>query len=320
MPILFRVFHFPARYRAGRRGTAALLLAGALFSAGCSGYQLELQPTGTPGPLGVRQIPGQTATTDPVALIAQVARAALGTVTPAGSAATAAPAEVASSTTNTAAAANPAAAAPAAAAAAPATGGSGVAPAAPVAARAASAGSSSPAQPAAPPVVSGAPAATPVSAPPSGTVAPTRAPAAALQAGLLSGSGIPLPSYTPTTTAVAPMRATATPSAPRRAVETTPAPTAAATVAPMAASTPKPSTGPVQVFLPQGANDFLYVGPTQAVDKALAGLAGGYEIVYFAGTSGQVAYRPGLDAAPVLPNNTLVRIAMKKPMSFVMYP
>ena len=76
----------------------------------------------------------------------------------------------------------------------------------------------------------------------------------------------------------------------------------------------------MQVFLPQGTNDFLYVGPTQPLDKALAALAGGYEIVYFAGANGQVAYRPGVDQVPTLPNNTLVRIAMKKPMSFVMTP
>ena len=76
----------------------------------------------------------------------------------------------------------------------------------------------------------------------------------------------------------------------------------------------------MQVYLPQGTSDFLYVGPAQPVDKALAALAGGYEIVYFAGTNGHVAYRPGVDAAPVLPSNTLVRIGMKKPMSFVMHP
>jgi hypothetical protein len=77
----------------------------------------------------------------------------------------------------------------------------------------------------------------------------------------------------------------------------------------------------VQVYLPAGTSDFLYVGASMPADKALAALSGQYDIVYFASTGGvQAAYRPGDPAPPMLNTNTLVRIGMKKAMSFTMYP
>jgi hypothetical protein len=120
-----------------------------------------------------------------------------------------------------------------------------------------------------------------------------------------------MPSYTAT--------ATATVAAPRvPTVAATPA--VAITATATATGTPRPPTS-VQVFLPAGTSDFLYVGAAMPVDRALAALAGNYDIVYFTPAGGtQVAYRPGDPVPPVLPTNTLVRIGMKKAMSFTMTP
>jgi hypothetical protein len=88
-----------------------------------------------------------------------------------------------------------------------------------------------------------------------------------------------------------------------------------------AAPTAPRASAPVQVALPAGVSDFRYVGATLPADQALAALAGQYDVVYFQSASGdQVAYRPGLDAVPTLPTNTLVRIGMRRSMSFVMTP
>lgn len=185
--------------------------------------------------------------------------------------------------------------APAAAAAAPAmsSAGAAAAPANPAPApsfpRTSTAGSSSPPQAALPPAVNAAPAA-----------------AGTTQAALPPLAGTPLPSYTTTATP----RATA---GARQGLTNTP------TATPAPAATRRAAT---QVYLPQGTSDFLYVGPTLPVDKALAALAGQYDMVWFtpAGASGQAAYKPGAPAAPILSTNTLVRIGMKQGMSFVMYP
>jgi hypothetical protein len=76
----------------------------------------------------------------------------------------------------------------------------------------------------------------------------------------------------------------------------------------------------VLVSLPAGTSDFLYVGASMPVDRALAALGGNFDILYFtpAGGSAQVAYRPGDPSPPLLTTNTLVRIGMRKPMSFSM--
>jgi hypothetical protein len=188
----------------------------------------------------------------------------------------------------------PASSAPAAAAqvaGAPATAaGPAAALAAPtITARPPTTASSSPAQNPSPAAVNGAPAAS------TSPVAP------------LTGA-TPLPSFTMTPTP------SATP-----AVTRTPTPTA--TPVSTAAATPRPAA-PVQVYLPAGVSDFLYVGATMPADRALAALAGQFDILYFkpTGATEQVAYRPGIDAVPTLPNNTLVRIGMKKAMSLTMYP
>lgn len=195
------------------------------------------------------------------------------------------------------AASSPAQAAPAVAGSAsvPDTGSTAAAAAAtaaPVFPRASGGGSSSPVQ--APPAVNAAPAA---SAPPA---APPALPPLA---------GSPLPSFTATSTP----RPTTAPSQP--AASATPAAT------PSAAAT-RGLNAPVQVYLPQGTNDFLYVGPTQPVDKALASVAGLYDMVWFkpAGAGEQVAYKPGTSPVPLLSTNTLVRIGMKQGASYTMYP
>jgi hypothetical protein len=270
---------------------AAVVMAAAVILTGACDYQVALQPTGTPGPLGVRQVPGRPV--DPASLISQVAQAALGapnSTTPADTTPTmvSAPASSTGAPPSAAPAISPPPAAPAALS---------------VAAPASTGGSSSPSQAAAPPAVSGAPAPTRVPA------APTLPPLATV---LPPGSGTPLPSYT----ATAQPAASAFPRATESPVRSTETP--AATPSPSAS--PKPS-GPVQVYLPKGTDDFLYVGPTMPVDQALAPLAGQYEVLYFTPAGGSlVSYRPGVDAPPILPTNTLVRIGMKTSMSFVMTP
>ncbi|MBI2760213.1 MAG: hypothetical protein HYX51_02160 [Chloroflexi bacterium] len=144
----------------------------------------------------------------------------------------------------------------------------------------------------------------------SAAVAPPTVPSRTNSQTLTPATATPMPSFT----VAAPTRTpTATP---------TPRPTEAPrTATPAPAASPRPG-GPVQVSLVAGTNDFLYVGATLPADRALASLAGFYDVIYFkpAGSAEQVAYRPGIDAVPTLPNNTLVRIGMKRAMSFVMTP
>lgn len=254
-PLLAPCCHF-------RPLTAVLLAAGALLTAGC-GYQIALQPSPTPGALGVRQIAGLShpqptapAQVELAAVLAQAVQAAPALVAAQGAA-----------QTQTASAPAPAPA--------PARG--------PLSLESMSAGSSAVTLPRAATAV----------APAVPTASPTMSPS--------------VPSTTPraiSTTTSAPM-ATLTPTL---------------TAAPTASAPPRPS--PVQVFLAEGNNDFLYVGPTLPVDQALAALAGMYTVVSFrpAGAIAQVTYRPGLDPVPVLPQNTLVHIGMKRATSFVMYP
>ena len=70
-------------------------------------------------------------------------------------------------------------------------------------------------------------------------------------------------------------------------------------------------------------NNFIYVGPTVRVDQALASVVGKVEVVYFApaDAQGTVAWKPG-EPAPVLPENTPVRIGMKPAtdVTLIMYP
>lgn len=241
--------------------TAALLLAaGALLTVGC-GYQIALQPSPTPGALGVRRIAGlsqpqptPSAQADLALVLAQAVQAAPALVAAPGTAAQ-------------------------------------------------SQSASAPA---------------PVAAPARGTLS--------LEP-ISAGSGLTaLPRVAPTTTpTVAAPPAAASPPSPtpeRPVVAATPSATATRTptAVPTPSATPRPS--PVQVFLAEGNNDFLYVGPTLPVDQALAPLAGLYTAVTFlpAGATTQITYRPGLDPAPMLPQNTLVHIGMKRATSFVMYP
>jgi hypothetical protein len=252
-------------FRVPRKGSrlfaAALPLAlGALLTAGC-GYQIALQPSPTPGALGVRRIAGlsqpqatPSASADLAAVLAQAVQAAPALVAAQGAAA---------QTQSASAPAPVAAPARGALSLEPINAGSGL-------------------------------TTLPRVAPP--TAAPTAAP--------------PVVSATPSATPERPA-VSATPSAP---------PPRTPTAVPTAGATPRPS--PVQVFLAEGNNDFLYVGPTLPVDQALAALAGLYTAVSFlpAGATTQVTYRPGLDPAPVLPQNTLVHIGMKRATSFVMYP
>ncbi len=244
---------------------AFMLTAGALLTVGC-GYKIALQPSPTPGALGVRQIAGlsqpqptASAQAELAAVLAQAVQAAPALVAAQG---TAAQSQSAS------------APAPPATAAAPARSAFSLEPI--------SAGSGATTLPrAATATVPAAPAASPAATPPTPTATPRAVP-----------SATPAPSAAPTRTPTA-------------------TPTASAT---------RPS--PVQVFLAEGNNDFLYVGPTLPLDQALAPLAGLYTAVSFlpAEATAQVTYRPGLDPVPVLPQNTLVHIGMKRATSFVMYP
>lgn len=254
------------------RGVALVVIAAAL-QTGCAGYQLALQPTATPGPLGVRQLPPQQQTIDPAAAAAMVAQAA-----------GIAPAQVQSASSA------PAQTSPQVAAQTDATGAAAALAAPPITARPPA---SSPAQTA--PTVNGAV--------PSASSTSVSQPAATATA---------MPSFTATPSGTS----SAAPTAPRLPSATA---TATATASPTATATPRPSAS-VQVFLPAGTSDFLYVGATMPVDRALASLAGNYDIVYFspAGGGAQVAYRPGDPAPATLGTNTLVRIGMKKAMSFVM--
>jgi hypothetical protein len=244
------------------RAATLLLVAGALLVAGC-GYQIALQPSPTPGALGVRQIAGlsqpqptASAQVELAAVLAQAVQAAPALVAAQGAA-----------QTQTASAPAPAPA--------PARGTLSLEPI--------SAGNGAVTLPRA--TTAGA-AIVPTASP---TVSP------------------PAPSATPraVATAISAPAATLTPTPP---------------AAPTASATPRPS--PVQVLLAEGNNDFLYVGPTLPVDQALAALAGMYTVVSFrpAGATTQVTYRPGLDPVPVLPQNTLVHIGMKRTTTFVMYP
>ncbi len=181
------------------------------------------------------------------------------------------------------------------------------------------------AAPAASPAQAGAPA--PAASPALASAAPAR-PAIGDQPGGSAAAAAPATTATPTPTP----RPASTAAAPRTA---TPMPSFTATpprttsAAPRASATPSPSPSPsptqsrpttVQVWLPEGVSDFMYAGRTLPVDQALAALAGSYDVIYFkpAGAAESIAYRPGIDSVPTLPNNTLVRIGMKKAMSFVM--
>lgn len=243
------------------RAAVPFLVAGALLMAGC-GYQIALQPSPTPGALGVRQIAGlsqpqptASAQVELAAVLAQAVQAAPALVAAQGAA-----------QTQTASAPAPAPA--------PARGTLSLEPI--------SAGNSA------------------VTLPRAATVAAPAVPTAS-------------PTMSPSTPSATPRAIATATSAPATLTHTPPA-------APTASATPRPS--PVQVFLAEGNNDFLYVGPTLPVDQALAALAGMYTVVSFrpAGATTQVTYRPGLDPVPVLPQNTLVHIGMKRATSFVMYP
>jgi hypothetical protein len=269
---------------------AALVLGIAVLPSAACGYQLALQPTTTPaaGPLGVRQITPQAKQVDPAALVAQAAP-----VAPAQgeNVAQAAPAQAQPNAPLVAAAAPAAPAAPAPVQATPARPALSLT-AEPASVRAASSDQPAPTQ--------------------SAQVAPPTVPSRTNSQTLTQATATPMPSFTVT----APTRTpTATPTArPTEAPRTT-TPTPTATAAPR-------SNSPVQVSLVAGTNDFLYVGATMPADRALSSLAGFYDVIYFkpAGSAEQVAYRPGIDAVPTLPANTLVRIGMKRAMSFVMTP
>lgn len=241
---------------------ALLVAAGALLAAGC-GYQIALQPSPTPGALGVRRIAGLSQPQPTPSMQAELAAVLAQAVQ-------AAPAVVAAQGT----AAQPQSAAASAPVAAPARGALSLEPI--------SVGSGATALPRAV-TVTAAPTATASVAAPTTSVTPER----------------PAAPMTPSVTATS----TRTPAA---------VPTASAT----------PRSSPVQVFLAEGNNDFLYVGPTLPLDQALAALAGLYTAVSFRpeGASAQVTYRPGLDPVPMLPHNTLVHIGMRRAMTFVMYP
>lgn len=243
------------------RAAVPLLVVGALLMAGC-GYQIALQPSPTPGALGVRQIAGlsqpqptASAQVELAAVLAQAVQAAPALVAAQGAA-----------QTQTASAPAPAPA--------PARGTLSLEPI--------SAGNGA------------------VTLPRAATVAAPAVPTAS-------------PTMSPSTPSATPRAIATATSAPATLTHTP-------TAAPTASATPRPS--PVQVFLAEGNNDFLYVGPTLPVDQALAALAGMYTVVSFrpAGATTQVTYRPGLDPVPVLPQNTLVHIGMKRATSFVMYP
>jgi hypothetical protein len=275
------------RARLSAPGAAALLAAvGMLLSVAC-GYEVQVQQTPTPpAPLGVRQIPGQPAPADTAAAQpVQVAAVADQSARPAG----AAPANDAA----------PAAAAPAAAAAS-APAASAPAPAAPqgrTAFQPAPNPSSAPADSATTARAS-APAAT--TSPAQGSAATSWSPTQASPA----PNGRAMQSYTPAPSATR----TATPA---------PSPTASPSASPTPTAKPSPTPSvprggpPVTVQLTEGMNDFLYVGATQTVDRAMAGIAGLFDVVYFQADGTNYAYKPG-DLAPTLPTGTAVRIGIKK--------
>ncbi len=233
------------------------IAVGALLVTGC-GYQIALQPSPTPGALGVRRIAGlsqpqptPSAQADLALVLAQAVQAA--------------PALVAAQSQSAAAPAPNAASARATLSLEPISAGGGT------------------------------------------TVSPRAVTATGVPTATAPGVS-PTPSPTPMRPAAPPI------------LSVTATPTRTPTAVPTASATPRPS--PVQVFLAEGNNDFLYVGPTQPLDQALAPLAGLYTAVSFRpeGASAQVTYRPGLDPVPVLPSNTLVHIGMKRAATFVMYP
>jgi hypothetical protein len=71
-----------------------------------------------------------------------------------------------------------------------------------------------------------------------------------------------------------------------------------------------------------GVNTFTWVGPSLPVNQALASVLSKVEIVYFTPANGQdtIAWKPG-EPAPVLPENTAVRVGMKPAteVTLVMY-
>lgn len=279
------------------RGGALVLIAAALLSTGC-GYQVALQPTATPGgPLGVRQVASLGGNPTAIATIAEaaavtgtaaagvaVAVSSLPGVSPAATGGGSAPAATSSGGGGTGTAGTSVAAiAPAAVAVAAPTVSGGSVP---------SSGSSSPAQGAPPVAVNAAPTAEP--SPATATARPSRPPFA-----------------TP------PASFTEAPVVRVTAIATAARPPASVTATAAAA------TGPVQVYLPQGSSQFRYVGPTQPADRALASLAGQYDMVTFAAPDGGnlIYYRPGVDPiAPLLAHNTLSTITMKRSTAFTMQP
>ncbi len=183
------------------------------------------------------------------------------------------------------------------------------------------------------PAASAAPAAAAAAAPALAQVAPARPAIGDIPAGSAAAPVLPAATATATPTArtaaaprtATPMPSFTAPAAPRSTNGATP-PRATATQAPPSPSpSPSPTPSParpttVQVYLPEGVSDFMYAGRSLPADQALAALAGAYDVIYFkpAGAAESIAYRPGIDSIPTLPHNTLVRIGMKKAMSFVM--
>ena len=314
MPYRLRRLPLPLRTRA--LVAAGLLGTVATLAIGCD-YQLALQATPTPtAPSGlhVTRIPGAS-TPQPAAspgagsssiadLIAQYlgnnGQQNAAAVPPAVSA----PVDVPQPTGAAAAAAAPASAPAASVSAPPAAAAPSASYAAPPAA---APNSPSQASPATQPPASATPAASAsatasASRSASFTSAPNTRPAA--------GSHTSTPTPTPTP-------------APTQAPTTAPtqAPTQVPTQPPTPAPTQKPAPAPVSVYLHDGMNTFVYVGPSLPANQALARLAGTYDAVYFGGGQTQI-YRPGIDAPGVIANGTVVSINIKPGSGslFTMYP
>lgn len=315
MPYRLRRLPLPLQARAlvaaGLFGTVATL------AIGCD-YQLALQPTPTPtAPSGlhVTRIAGAS-TPQPAASpgaggssIADLIAQYLG-----------------SNGQQNGAAVPPAAGAPVDA---PQAAGAPAVAAAPAPGSAPAASVSAPAAVAAPGVSYAAPAAVPSS--PSQASSATQPPASATPTASASTTSTASRSASfssaPNTRPANPAHtnaATPTPAptqAPTTAPTQAPPPTQAPTQPPTSVPTQKPAPAPVSVYLHDGMNTFVYVGPSLPANQALARLAGTYDTVYFGSGQTQI-YRPGIDAPGVIASGSVVSINIKPGNGglFTMYP
>ncbi len=316
MPSPLRRLPLPLRTRA--LVAAGLLGTVATLAIGCD-YQLALQPTPTPtAPSGlhVTRIAGAS-TPQPAATpgaggssIADLIAQYLGSNNQQSGAA-APPAAGAAVDAPQAASAAAAAAAPVGA---PATSVSAPSvAAAPSVSYAAPPSTSAPANAATPaPSASSTPAASATAGSAGGRSASfTSAPNTRPAGGARTSTPAPTPSPAPT-------------QAPTSAPTQAPPPTQAPTQPPTAVPTQKPAPAPVSVYLHDGMNTFVYVGPSLPANQALARLAGQYDAVYYSpsGSGQSQVYRPGIDAPGVIASGTMVSINIKPGNGglFTMYP